>query len=1107
LPGKVVSIVLLVLIMMSTSVSAVRLHLVRADGAGIFYINADGSVSPANAPISSVDNATYTFTSNISGSIVVNRDNITLDGAGCVLQGSGSGTGVTISGRHGVTVRNMSVTGFYEGITLFGSSDDTISGNTVTKNSFGVVLNSSSNWNIVSGNTLESSEYCGISVDYSSNNTFSVNNLTANDEGIELVSSNYNVIVGNNVKSSGFIGVYLGFSSGNSVSGNNVVDNFDGFWFVDASGNVIFHNNIVDNTRQIGHSEGSLNAWDYGYPSGGNYWSDYSGVDLYRGALQNERGSDGIGDTAYLIENDNTVEYDHYPLMHPWSSLPVHDINTGAGYAGIQDAINAPETSGGDTIFVESGTYFENLTVNKPVYIIGESSAKTVIDGRGTVTVVHVTQNNVTITGFTIEKGYGIQSTGYVIQSVGSGVFLDDVSGCEITQDNITANGNGIFGYGDSNIITNNSICGNRLSGIEMGWAGHDVVGNEVSENVIDNDSYFGIQIIYGSNNVIAENNISDQNVGLELYGASSQQNTVYDNVFQSDSLCVYLNGQPDANGPSNNTITENTLQNIQIEPGENNTVYHNNFLGANPVIASFGNNTWDNGYPSGGNYWSTHNGTDSFSGPYQNVTGSDGIIDTPYVIDANNEDHYPLAAPISVLDIGVWNGTSQDVEVESNSTLLATQVDVANRTISLSLTRRESTNGLYRITVPNTIAQNLWQQNYRVLLNGEPWPFRNWTDTTGIYVYLSYSIVFSNLTNYVGDLVVNGSETLLISDCEFNITGRLTISDQAQVTLRNCTFVSNWNENDQPDPTIPGGNYYWRTRHVIVEDQAKLNIIDSNVTLLVLTNLANVYTHAIAAYDTALITMTNSTLSWNGDPLQSENSAVYLFDSARLVLTNSSISTFQHAISPEDFSPDVVKNFVSTDNSSTVSAYESRIDQILVDDFYGGNSTVDVTNCAGDFIVIGGGTPQVSLTNTNIIWVENLGSPKVWLKNCTVTEINDEDRTQKSFFSLTNTTLGTLYGYGEIRLDNSRVKNLSVDYARAVLVVWHLPLFGQVLVPYSWAPYIVPTIILVIAVLVVGTVLAVHIRRRHIKQRLSCSEKSASLSTASFARLRRFLL
>jgi hypothetical protein len=51
----------------------------------------------------------------------------------------------------------------------------------------------------------------------------------------------------------------------------------------------------------------------------------------------------------------------------------------------------------------------------------------------------------------------------------------------------------------------------------------------------------------------------------------------------------------------------------------------------------------WDNGYPDGGNYWSDYTGTDVYSGAGQNIPGSDGIGDTPYVINTSNRDNYPL--------------------------------------------------------------------------------------------------------------------------------------------------------------------------------------------------------------------------------------------------------------------------------------------------------------------------------------------------------------------------------------------------------------------------------------------------------------------------------
>jgi hypothetical protein len=74
------------------------------------------------------------------------------------------------------------------------------------------------------------------------------------------------------------------------------------------------------------------------------------------------------------------------------------------------------------------------------------------------------------------------------------------------------------------------------------------------------------------------------------------------------------------------------------------NTIYHNDFFsGAEGDSLS---NVLDDGYPSGGNYWIGFNGTDLMKGANQDVAGSDGIADTPYVINALNRDNYPLMQP-----------------------------------------------------------------------------------------------------------------------------------------------------------------------------------------------------------------------------------------------------------------------------------------------------------------------------------------------------------------------------------------------------------------------------------------------------------------------------
>jgi parallel beta-helix repeat protein len=119
----------------------------------------------------------------------------------------------------------------------------------------------------------------------------------------------------NNFANNGY-GIELGYSSDNNVlSGNDVTaNNGRGIGLVYSSNNVFHHNNFINNTQHV-HIEntGYANSWDDGYPSGGNYWSDYNGTDADH---------DGIGDTPYIIDANNI---DHYPLMIP-NAIPEFPI-------------------------------------------------------------------------------------------------------------------------------------------------------------------------------------------------------------------------------------------------------------------------------------------------------------------------------------------------------------------------------------------------------------------------------------------------------------------------------------------------------------------------------------------------------------------------------------------------------------------------------------------------------------------------------------------------------------------------------------------------------------------------------------------------------------
>jgi len=71
-----------------------------------------------------------------------------------------------------------------------------------------------------------------------------------------------------------------------------------------------------------GYSDDCINFWDNGYPSGGNYWDDYMGIDIYHGPNQDIPGGDGIGDVPYIITGSAGNNTDRYPLMCPWGENP-----------------------------------------------------------------------------------------------------------------------------------------------------------------------------------------------------------------------------------------------------------------------------------------------------------------------------------------------------------------------------------------------------------------------------------------------------------------------------------------------------------------------------------------------------------------------------------------------------------------------------------------------------------------------------------------------------------------------------------------------------------------------------------------------------------------
>ena len=148
------------------------------------------------------------------------------------------------------------------------------------------------------------------------------------------------------------------------------------------------------------------------------------------------------------------------------SIIYVDDDGT-ADYTTIQDAINAAHS--GDTIYVFNGTYQENIQVDKTLILEGENPASTILDGLEKDTVIRLTADEVTITGFTI------------------------------TNSKNSSNEAGIYLSSNYTIISNNIISENKGYGIySENTRGHQIISNSITKNYYD-----GISLISSKDNTI----------------------------------------------------------------------------------------------------------------------------------------------------------------------------------------------------------------------------------------------------------------------------------------------------------------------------------------------------------------------------------------------------------------------------------------------------------------------------------------------------------------------------------------------------------------------------------------------------------------------------
>jgi parallel beta-helix repeat protein len=314
-----------------------------------------------------------------------------------------------------------------------------------------------------------------------------------------------------------------------------------------------------------------------------------------------------------------TLAFDIQPVNAEPKTICVDDDNTTGPWDGssenpyrnITSALTHVST--GDTVFVCNGTYYEHVIISKSISLVGENTGTTIIDGNYLESVVKITTSNVEVSGFTLRHSGQ--------DSRDCGVFIDGACHNRISHNSVINCTVGIYfaKYSDSNTVCSNTVWSNNHTGILLRWS----CDNFLVDNTVSHIRWYGIAL----DDDCYENVVADNLVSNSLYGFG---------VDDSDNNVLVHNG-----------FYSNTYG-IQIHSSINNTIFHNNLINNTVQVTPSESltNFWDDGYPSGGNYWSDYTGKDYNHGQNQDELGSDGIGDTPYVIDENNTDHYPLMVP-----------------------------------------------------------------------------------------------------------------------------------------------------------------------------------------------------------------------------------------------------------------------------------------------------------------------------------------------------------------------------------------------------------------------------------------------------------------------------
>jgi parallel beta-helix repeat protein len=292
--------------------------------------------------------------------IHIEQTNVTLIIRNVNVHGMGQENGIFLYHVSHVLVNDTAISSLNDGITLI-LSNATVENSLISSNAqHGINILDSENISVIN-NTIKLNSGDGIQSDSCITCLLNVtgNMITFNLSGIILESMNNSFISQNSILTNTHKGIGVYQSTYVLIDLNNITSNEVGVDLGGSTDSLVHHNNFLYNSVQALDNETGKNMWDVGYASGGNYWSDYTGVDRCSGPAQNVcTKSDGIGDTPYIFVNGQ----DRYALMKLFVQTVIHDVAVSSITPSAM-SVNQSQTLSIAVVVTNKGAATENFTL------------------------------------------------------------------------------------------------------------------------------------------------------------------------------------------------------------------------------------------------------------------------------------------------------------------------------------------------------------------------------------------------------------------------------------------------------------------------------------------------------------------------------------------------------------------------------------------------------------------------------------------------------------------------------------------------------------------------------------------------------------------------